>query len=191
MQRVNQYNFYQLGINVHPLADIPNDSSVNDHLMTLFNADIWVNYLMQNSLIPISVARPACFELLNAIRAIVDINKFAAEDFEKKIEPHQLGTLKTALQKFEAVFSAELQAIDTYFISQKGIFSTGDLIERAQNFLPEEIRKYLPDSAKTDLQQAGRCLARLPLLGVENRKNSDHFFCKLLENKDRNFQKRL
>ena len=39
--------------------------------------------------------------------------------------------------------------------------------------------------------EIGVILARLPLLGVENRENSDHFFCKLLENKDRTFQKRL
>jgi len=44
--------------------------------------------------------------------------------------------------------------------------------------------------ASTDSVRS-KILTRLPLLGVENRKNSDHFFCKLLENKDRNFQKRL
>ena len=67
--------------------------------------------------------------------------------------------LVNKLQEFEAVLSAELQTLATYQVSQKGIYSTPDLIERAESLFPEEIKRKLPKDAVRDIRESGRCLA--------------------------------
>jgi hypothetical protein len=54
---------------------------------------------------------------------------------------------------------SELQTLDSYFISKKGIYSTADLIEHAEQALSVPIRAKMPAQAITDFIQAGKCLA--------------------------------
>ena len=77
----------------------------------------------------------------------------------RAVDPAEASRFSHAVREFETVFSAELQALTAYVVSQKGIFSTPDLVERAEHILPEAVRKLLPSQAMTDLRQAGRCLA--------------------------------
>jgi hypothetical protein len=67
--------------------------------------------------------------------------------------------LITTINQFETVLSAEMQSLDTYFVSQKGAFSTYDLIERAHIAIPESMRALLPVDARCDFDQAGKCVA--------------------------------
>ena len=53
---------------------------------------------------------------------------------------------------------AEFDSLATYAISQKGAYSTPDLIEHAENMIPETTRKLLPPGVTKDVQEAGRCL---------------------------------
>ena len=62
-------------------------------------------------------------------------------------------------KKLEGVALAELQILDVYHASQKGIYSTSDLIERADHTLPDSIRAKIPAEAVEELRQSGRCLA--------------------------------
>jgi hypothetical protein len=57
------------------------------------------------------------------------------------------------------VLAAELHSMDTYFVSQIGCYKTCDLIERAHTAFPESVQKVLPEQAKTDFDQAGKCIA--------------------------------
>ena len=54
---------------------------------------------------------------------------------------------------------AECDSLATYAISQKGAYSTPDLIEHAENMIPETTRTLLPSAVIKDVQEAGRCLA--------------------------------
>ncbi len=44
-------------------------------------------------------------------------------------------------------------------VSQKGIYSTDELIARAETHVPEKYREVLSGKATDDIQQAGKCLA--------------------------------
>jgi hypothetical protein len=57
------------------------------------------------------------------------------------------------------VLNTELGQLDTYFVSRTGIYSTPELIERADEQFAPNIRERFPESTRLDIRQAGRCLA--------------------------------
>jgi hypothetical protein len=67
--------------------------------------------------------------------------------------------ISEAIREFRAVLAAELGTTDAYFISKKGIYSTNDLIERADNALSTALRTFVPSQALLDFREAGKCLA--------------------------------
>lgn len=158
MNRVNQYNFYTLGTVLHPLADVKVDTTVGEIYPKLYWAKQWLEYLLKDLLVPLRVSKQACIELLKATRAILE-GASTAEGLKKQLGVQEFSSLTQGLRTFEIVFSAELQTLDTYFVSQKGIYSTSDLIERADRLFPDELRANLTREAIADIQQAGRCIA--------------------------------
>lgn len=65
----------------------------------------------------------------------------------------------TAAREFEVVFAAELETTDTYYVSEKGIYSTNRLIESAERVFSADVLAELSPQAIFDIQQAGKCLA--------------------------------
>lgn len=55
--------------------------------------------------------------------------------------------------------SAELQTLATYNITQKGIYSTTDLVERAERILPEQVLGRIGRMAAGEVRESGKCLA--------------------------------
>ena len=53
----------------------------------------------------------------------------------------------------------ELARAAVYAVHRKGIFDTSDLIDRADEIIPETLRGRLGDDCILDLKQAGPCLA--------------------------------
>ncbi len=166
MRRVNQYRFYELATRVHPLSLVQDSSKVKDVFFDLFDArQALVEAHGEDSL---RVSRPTIQSLIQAIDGIVPRDNDGSltpegqqlfSDDKAEIGYYHGFTLRAAVTKFEAVLSAELQSLDTYFISQKGTYSTPHLIEHAENIFPEAIRSDLPAQAVRDIQEAGRCLA--------------------------------
>jgi hypothetical protein len=158
MQRINQYEFYQLGLAIHPLEDIKDDASLEDVLFPLWSAQSALQKLLNDKLIPLRVCLPAARTLLDAISAVI-AQILKPGDLEHGLKSARSSRITTSLQTFETVFAAELLQLDTYFVSQKGIYSTRDLIEHADRILPQDILSELPDAARKDIRDAGRCLA--------------------------------
>src|SRR3989338_6352085 len=161
MQRINQYEFYQLGTNIHPLADIKPDTKFNDVFITLWSARHFLQELLKDKLIPLRICIPAPPSLLHALDSCLpaDFKKMPPEDWEKPLAGDKVFQITGSLQTFETVFSAELQQLDSYFVSQKGIYSTQDLIEHADRVFPKDTLPNLPEEARKDIREAGRCLA--------------------------------
>ena len=166
MQRVNQYRFYDLAAKVHPLSLIQDSHKVKDVFFDLFDARLVLVWAHGEG--SLRVSKPNIRSLIDAIDAIVpkDGKGDPTQESWKLVSDEKTGVnayrgfvLRDAVTKFEAVLSAELQSLDTYFISQKGTYSTPDLIEHAENTFPESIRKDLPGQTIRDIKEAGRCLA--------------------------------
>jgi hypothetical protein len=160
MQRVNQYQFYSLGFILHPLSGVTQGAKLNEWYFRCLNASVWLEFISDNKLVPLGVCRAACLSLREAVdRVIATPPGTEAPDMERQISPYEAYSITNELQKFETIFSAELQSLDTYFVSQKLGYVTHDLIERAEVLLPEHVRNDIPAEAQADIRQAGKCMA--------------------------------
>lgn len=155
MKRVNANVFFLIGSAVHPLTEIGRDVSVAQYLLPLLHSRGWMRSLLSNSVVPLRVSRQACQELLDRISAVLP-EPAKPEDYNKQLTPYDSYRISDAAKSFETVLGAELQTHDTYFVDQKGAYSTSDLIERADVMLPPDIRAKLSEVALNDLRQAGR-----------------------------------
>lgn len=157
MQRINQFNCYQFGTFLHPLSELQEKRKLRDILFSLFAASTWLEYFLNDRVVPLVVSKAAGWKLYYAIKKILPQN--IDQPADKELEFSDIYPIISAVKEFETVFSAELQTHDTYFVSPKGIYSTPDLIERAEKMFPEKILKMIPNQVIVDIRQAGKCLA--------------------------------
>jgi hypothetical protein len=164
MKSINLYWLYQLGLAIHPLLEIKPETTFAEADFRLYIASSWLEYLLDDGYVPLTVCKPVGRKLLSAANAATDANPANTVTPGESVVDAALGyslayNITSAVREFEIIFSAELQSLATYFVSKKGIYNTSDLIEHADNAIPEKIRASLPDDAKQDICQAGRCLA--------------------------------
>jgi hypothetical protein len=161
MKRINQDYFYKLGLTVHPLLLIEQDANLQAIMWDLNNARMWLKWILQNDLFTLIVSRTAAQSIVTAIDSVLpaEVVEFASIAPDRKLTWMEAYLIRKGVEEFETVFSHELPTLDTYIVSKKGIYSTVDLIERAEMAIDESARKGVSSAALSDFQQAGRCLA--------------------------------
>ena len=161
MKRVNQYWFYQLATIIHPLTLAAEGASVPQLAWGYDNARDWLRVLLNNEWYTVVVSRSAVQNIIDAIDKVVprETSEFASIPEDRKLSWIEAYRIRQAAMEFETVSSAELPTWDTYIVSKKGIYSTADLIERAEMAIDESARQALTQNVLTDFKQAGRCLA--------------------------------
>jgi hypothetical protein len=163
MLRVDCYDFYKLGIQVHPLTLLADDISLNDAWIVLYLAKSELNTFF--SIFPLKTSRNPALVLYEGIKELIPDDfshvRFSDEDGKPRVLSFSdLNSIRTAAKEFETVLKAELNRWDAFFVSQKGAYSTADLIHQAETMLPSEAaRALLSPEATEDVRQAGRCLA--------------------------------
>jgi hypothetical protein len=155
MKRVNVNDFYSMGFAVHPLIEVEEGAVVGDFFLPLANTKESMESLLDHPTYRMRVSREGCRRLLSAVSAIIS-DDFAQVDFKKKLDWGEAYSIREAAKAFESVLIAELQTLDTYFVDQKGAYSTSDLVERADIMLPETVRDGISALALDDWRQAGR-----------------------------------
>lgn len=160
MLRANQYWFYDLGAKIHPLTQLQQDAAIVDVFWPLWEArkDLDATYMQ----FPLRVSKNAGIALFQAITAVlpVDFNEaLKLHSSDTKIDFRQAYGIRQAASNFETVLAAELQVMDSYLVSQKGTYSTPDLIDNGELMIPQSLRVDLPAQSVIDLKAAGRCLA--------------------------------
>ena len=160
MIRISIHNFYELGTALRPLEDIKTDVPFSHVAYNLYMADARLKFLLEHNVIPVKICRTDAIKLQVAVRGIIDrASKENATDQEKLITHYDVYMISDGLKTFEAVLAAELSQTDTYFVSQKGCYSTIHLIDQAELIFPDSIRALLPPESIVDIRQGGRCLA--------------------------------
>jgi hypothetical protein len=162
MKRLNTYSLYTLGLTLRPLknlkADMPLESCWLDAALSRAAVDV----LLRDPDIGILYSRPAAIALIQALdqvlQPITDMTPEKPVDAKKPIENNAVIAVN-ALQTFEHNLAAELQQHDTYAVSQKGIYSTRELIEHTENLFSADVRSLMPSDAISDIRAAGQCLA--------------------------------
>lgn len=80
-------------------------------------------------------------------------------DLEKDFETWQLYELRTKIEEFRHVLSAECRKSETYFVEKKVGFDVATLLHSAEENLHSSIQPFVPASALSEIREAGRCLA--------------------------------
>jgi len=161
MKRLNGYLFYQLGYYLKPLETIEEGAKLIDVASNIYFAKAWLDFFLTDRVITVAFSKETGYNLLSALAKLVpgQLSVIPADKLEYELSWQDVYPIKNSLREFQIVWQTELGKMDTYYISQKGIYSTSDLIERADNVLPIEIADTLPEPIRFDLRQAGRCLA--------------------------------
>lgn len=164
MQRVNEFVFYDLAIKLHRLTELPDKLKFSAVWSDWFDARTALNDIFR--LRPMNFTLQTATNLYSLITEVVpqkweDIAaKFPkAGEQEPDIPSWTIQQIKSAAQEFETVIRNECLIMDTYFVTKKGTYSTADLVENAHYQIPEPSRSNVPDQARHDFDQAGKCMA--------------------------------
>lgn len=173
MERINQYDFYELarklGLVNQFTADEPIDQSA------AFWAAYWgqthVGALLAGDPIELGVSRTKAELLLDSINALIRRHftswddesgkaewKFPAED-APMLAGWEWGNIRKALADFELILAEEMREAATYRVPTRGIYNTAKLADAAHCTFPAELAGYIPEKTKLEWQAAGRCLA--------------------------------
>jgi len=80
-------------------------------------------------------------------------------DPKLKVSTYLIEQVVDRLKEFETILANEMPGIPTYYVRAKGIYSTDELISNSMQHIPDELQKFLPVKAQTDVNESGRCLA--------------------------------
>lgn len=114
------------------------------------------------------LTRDSARQVINALREVLNNyfydgpgrSKFKAGlDLDQDFATWPLYSLRTKLDEFRHVLSAECRNSETYFVEKKVGFDVPTLLHSAQENLHSSIHPYVPDAALAEIRQAGRCLA--------------------------------
>jgi hypothetical protein len=171
VERVNQYPLYTLGKTLRRLIDVigPEQTSARELYYPLRNSIDALDRLLSGVPFPLGISRSAAQELRSELQSIANTS-FATKDKSGRIvirapdssimvDSWETGSILHLLTKFETIFSTEMGELATYFVPQRGIYSTAALIDFADQSFPIEVIGHIPEKSKLDWKAAGRCLA--------------------------------
>lgn len=161
MQRVNEFQFYQLAAAIHPLVFANEESKYSDIWLDWSQAAETLNQIFHVRALEFCLE--AATELYAAIANVVPNNFQEAikrhtelPDPEPPIGWAAVHPIRQAVSKFETILSAELSSSDTYWVSPKGTHKTSMLMKSAHSVLPDAVTARFPLVA-SDFDEAGRC----------------------------------
>jgi hypothetical protein len=159
MKRLNDFKFYELGSRLQPIEELGRDTTYKTRFHDLWFARLAVKEMLK-SFPELHICHSAANSLIEAITEFVpdDWSEATGKDMDSTFG-YRAYTIGRAKEAFEHVLSAELNNLDTYLLTQQGIYKTADLVDRAEMSFSEETRKIISDEAKKDFRQGGRCLA--------------------------------
>lgn len=156
MIRIDPYFLYQVGAAIRPLVDVKIDANKNDLRLLLWDAEQWLDVLLNKSIYRLQTSRASGFELLELIRAVVQ--ECADSKAGDKIEFMLAYNLRTRAQKFENVLAAELQWGQLYLVEPKGGYDLNQLTSNGIAIFPSALAERVPEAIQ-DAMEAARCLA--------------------------------
>ena len=162
LEKINLPLFYQLGMRLHPLTEMNSDAA---NIYKIAIASLWAGESVEILLArfpALSVCRDAGNELLVARNNVLKWMDETPAEKVQELYPSLSPIFQRVINKakeFETVVSAELQKLDTYHATQKGIYDTTALIQQAENILPVSVLSKIDEDIARELRESGKCLA--------------------------------
>lgn len=162
MLRFDCYDFYKLAVAIHPLTELSGDTAFNSVWWILYNAKDEINTFY--STFPLKTSRQPATNLYRLLLQVIpdDLTQMETRDAEgapRQLSAFEVQKISGAANEFQTVLKAELAGWDSLFISQKGAYSTTELLSQAELMIPEVGRDLLSGEALVDFRNAGMCIA--------------------------------
>ncbi len=162
MEKINLHTLYQLGAQVNSVIHFDETISRRfEYVFASYELQIKLRTLME--LFPtLAVCRTPSLKLQLACSDLVTWWNTNKEEDRLKANP-EISTIFRCVEDqakiFETILTAELQTLTTYHATQKGIYLTTDLIERAEYIFPPTILSKINRAVINEVRSSGRCLA--------------------------------
>lgn len=153
MRRINAQFFYLLSSSLRPLNTLVPDEPILNHFGTLWEAERELYGYLMNDIIPPSACSNSGWALRRTLKALLD-DPMRSE----ALSWSEVSDIKSMLVKFENNLEAEYSSKDLFIVSPKGIYSTSDLIDNAEQMFSKEFQERMPQAIR-DIKEAGRCIA--------------------------------
>jgi hypothetical protein len=153
MIRINVQYFYKLASSLIPLREIKADILITDQFGILYGAEKELEFFLWNPLLPPGTSFSCGKQLYDVIQALT--NNLSRDE---PVNYFEAIAITNSLHLFETVLAAEFALKDTFVVSKKSIYSTTDLIERAEEMFSSAVRDLMPDIVR-DIHDAGKCMA--------------------------------
>jgi len=162
VKRFNAFNVYTLGKQLFPVLRIQQGNhKFSDVMFPFWAAREALFPQLEDDTIFLDASKRAAKSVIEAIDGIVPrtLKEAFEVDQNEAVNQYRIEWVKDAITNLETVLTNDMPGISTYFVTQKGIYRTEDLISHADNHFLEDIRKDIPEQAKGDIREAGKCLA--------------------------------
>lgn len=163
MEKVNLPFIYDLALKLNPVAQMTYDKAQRVTIWTE-GVDVVDSLEFLFKKFPsLAACRTKCDELKSATdEGLAWLGGTDPKEWEEKEDARADGIFERIIKiakEAEVVLSAELHTLAAYHITQKGIYSTVDLIERGEGILPEHVLGRIGQFAVEEIRASGRCLA--------------------------------
>jgi hypothetical protein len=162
MKKFNAFSVYRLGKDLFPLFGMDRDKyKFKEVFFPLWAAREAVLAQLGEESIFLEASKRAASDVIRYIDDVVprDFGEAIKIDAATEIPAWKIRWIKDAVQTLETVLTNDMPGLSSYMVGRKGIYSTEDLIERADNHFHEEVKAVMPPRAKEDFREAGKCLA--------------------------------
>lgn len=159
MRRVNNFPFYELGAAVQPLLDLNTNAKTRVVAWPILRAQWAIRAFLDDHFIPITYCVQTAQELFTALGNVIPVDAPVPTISEEQEIGFHGYLISEKAKTFEHELAAELRQLDTYFISQKGIFSTAKLMNRTDELFEPTIRAHFTAKMTFDIREAGKCIA--------------------------------
>lgn len=159
MKKINIFDFYQMGAVLNDLRRIEVGKPTPLSFVRFGNAERFLGLVIGNepsTVVPFQTCVPAAKQLQEIIRTIQ--NRVVLLPGSEINQP-ELDLALRCLADFETLYQRECADLATFFVSQKRLFATTDLIEHAEKAFPKNELMRIPQQAIDDIRRAGRCIA--------------------------------
>lgn len=163
MRSIDTFSVYRLAKTLSTISNFDSPHPKKDLFGPFIAATTELNRFIEESGFELGAAAHPAHELHESL--VQNFNSAFHKDGELDFdmvfgdENYYLQELKGKISQFEHVLAAEMRDAATYFASKVGIFETKDLVERAENSIPDTLRISLPKEVSDEYQFAGRALA--------------------------------
>lgn len=161
MRRINLFDFVELGEGFREASKIKDETYPFDAVMSCWGLSGAIRKMEASGNADFQISKHSINQVKAAI-AEVDQRSSAKDDDGNDYKNLGFGTrwkLEKSVSEFRTILAAELRESSAYFVKQVGIYSTNDLIERAEHRFPESQRSKIDPSALVQYREAAKCLA--------------------------------